>query len=239
MTSSILPSTPVVAITGCRRGLGRALVDAFADAGATVIAHARTQGQAREIADQTGDRVVPVWGDVRDVELSSRITEAAAPHGGVDVLILNAGIINTMGPLMQADTAEFADVLAVNVTAQLALIQSTVPGMAERGRCAVIWLTSGLGRFGLPGYGAYCASKHAVEGMMKVLAEEHGAEGIVSVAVAPGMVQTDMLRTALGTNDVSEHQTPLATARGFVALTAGLNASHNGQSIDIAGWLEG
>ena len=74
---------------------------------------------------------------------------------------------------------------------------------------------------------------------MKVLAEEHGADGIVSVAVAPGMVQTDMLRTALGTDDVSEHQTPLVTARGFVALIANLNASHNGQSIDIAGWLEG
>jgi len=151
MTSPTLPSTPVVAITGCRRGLGRALVDAFSDVGATVIAHARTEGQAQEIADQARERVVPVWGDVRDVELASRITEAAAPHGGVDVLILNAGVINTMGPLMEADTAEFADVLAVNVTAQLALIQATVPGMAERNRGAVIWLTSGLGRFGLPG----------------------------------------------------------------------------------------
>jgi NAD(P)-dependent dehydrogenase (short-subunit alcohol dehydrogenase family) len=239
MTSSTLPSNPVVAITGCGRGLGRALVDAFAESGATVIAHARTEVQAREIAAQAGARVEAAWGDVRDAELPLRIAAAAAPHGGVDVLILNAGVINTMGPLLGADVSEFGDVMAINVTAQLGLIQAAVPGMVARGRGAVIWLTSGLGRFGLPGYGAYCASKHAVEGLMKVLAEEHGTDGIVSVAVAPGMVQTDMLKTALGTDDVSDHQTPEVTARGFVALAAGLAKSHNGQSLDIAGWLEG
>ncbi|MGB0589232.1 MAG: SDR family NAD(P)-dependent oxidoreductase [Myxococcota bacterium] len=239
MTSSILPAHPVVAITGCRRGLGRALVDAFAASGSTVIAHARTEAQAREIATEAGERVLAAWGDVRDGELATRITEAAAPHGGVDLLILNAGVINTMGPLLEADIAEFGDVMAINVTAQLGLLQSTVPGMIERGRGAVMWLTSGLGRFGLPGYGAYCASKHAVEGMMKVLAEEHGSDGVVSVAVAPGMVQTDMLKTALGTDDVSEHQTPLRTAKGFIALTQALSQAHNGQSLDIAGWLEG
>jgi NAD(P)-dependent dehydrogenase (short-subunit alcohol dehydrogenase family) len=127
----------------------------------------------------------------------------------------------------------------INVTAQVALVQATAPGMVTRGRGAVIWLSSGLGRFGVPGYGAYCASKHAVEGLMKILAEEHGADGLVSVAMAPGMVQTDMLRVALGTADVSAHQTPEATARGFVAFARDLSAEHNGQSLDIEGWMPG
>jgi NAD(P)-dependent dehydrogenase (short-subunit alcohol dehydrogenase family) len=234
-----LPSHPVVAITGCRRGLGRALVEAFSHAGAKVIAHARTEAQAREIADTASEQVDVAWGDVRDAELPGRIIQAAAPHGGVDLLVLNAGVINTMGPLMDADAGEFAEVMAINVSAQLGLIQAVVPGMVSRGRGAVMWLTSGLGRFGLPGYGAYCASKHAVEGLMKVLAEEHQDDGVISVAVAPGMVQTDMLKTALGTDDVSDHQTPQATARGFVKLAGALSQTHTGRSLDIAGWLEG
>ncbi len=237
MSSPILPNRPVVAITGCRRGLGRALTQAFSDAGATVIAHARTQAQADVVGQSLSGPCEAVGGDVRDPELGLRITAAAAPHGGVDLLILNAGVISTMGPLSDASLDEFAQVVDINVNAQVALVQAIVPGMVANRRGGVIWLSSGLGRFGVPGYGAYCASKHAVEGLMKVLAEEHSSDGLVSVALAPGMVQTDMLRVALGTDDVSEHQTPEATARGFVAFARDLSADHNGQSLDIAGWM--
>ena len=237
MSHLTLSHHPTVLITGARRGLGRALVDAFASSGARVLAHARSEAQARAIAEDTDGEVYAVWGDMRDVALSSRIAEVAEPLGGVDLMILNAGVINTMGPLLEADAQEFADVLSINVSANLALLQALVPAMKAKGAGAVMWLTSGLGRFGLPGYGAYCASKHAVEGMMKVLAEEEGGAGIVSVAIAPGMVQTDMLRVALGTDDVSDHQTPAQTARAFVSLARALSAEHNGQSLDIAPWL--
>ena len=238
MSTTTLSARPLVAITGARRGLGRALVDAYAAAGSTVIAHARTEAQARTIAEESEGDVRAVWGDMRESELAGRITALAEPLGGVELLILNAGVINTMGPLISADASEFADVMAINVNANLALLQALVPPMRARGAGAVLWLTSGLGRFGLPGYGAYCASKHAVEGMMKVLAEEEGAQGVVSVAMAPGMVQTDMLRVALGTEDVSAHQTPADTARAFLAFTRALSPEHNGQSLDIAPWLE-
>ena len=237
MISATLPTNPVVAITGCRRGLGRALAQAFAADGATVIAHARTGPQAEEVVSDLATPGIAVGADLRDPELGQRIAKAAEPHGGVDLLILNAGVIGTMGPLIEASMTEVAEVMEVNVTAQVGVVQALVPGMIARGRGAVLWLSSGLGRFGLPHYGAYCASKHAVEGLMKILAEEHGDDGIVSAAVAPGMVQTDMLRVALGTDDVSDHQTPEATARGFVAFARELGAEHNGQSLDIAGWL--
>jgi len=238
MTSTpTLPARPVVAITGCRRGLGRALAGEFAAAGSVVIAHARTAEQAEAIAAEISGSVQAVGGDLRDRELGLRIARAAEPHGGVDLLILNAGVLGTMGPLLDASPDEVAEVLDVNVSAQVPLVQAMVPGMISRGRGAVLWLSSWLGRFGLPGYGAYSASKHGAEGLMKILAEEHASDGIVSAAIDPGMVQTDMLRSALGTDDVSEHQAPEAVARGFVALARGLNAEHNGQTVEIAGWM--
>ena len=239
MASPTLPDRPVVAITGCRRGLGRALAEEFSAAGAIVIAHARTTEQAEAIAATLPGTVEAVGGDVRDRELGLRIARAAEPHGGVDLLILNAGVLGTMGPLLQACPDEVAEVMDVNASALVPLVQALVPTMASRGRGAVLWLSSWLGRFGLPGYGAYCASKHAAEGLMKILAEEHAGDGIVSAAIDPGMVQTDMLRSAMGTDDVSEHQAPEAVARGFVALARALSPEHSGKTLEIAGWMTG
>lgn len=236
MTSPTLPDRPVVAITGCSRGLGRALAQEFSAAGAIVIAHARTTEQAETLTAALEGTVSVVTGDMRDRALGGRIAEAAAPHGGVDLLILNAGVLGTMGPLLQAQPDEVAEVLDVNASALVPLIQAVVPGMVDRGRGAVLWLSSWLGRFGLPGYGAYCASKHAVEGFMKILAEEHRDDGIVSAAIDPGMVQTDMLRSAIGTDDVSEHQTPESVARGFVTLAGELTLEHSGQTLEISNW---
>jgi 3-oxoacyl-[acyl-carrier protein] reductase len=147
-------------------------------------------------------------------------------------------MLGSMGPLAEASLSEFAEVLEVNVTAQVAIVQALLDGMKRRRRGVIVWLSSGLGRFGVPGYGAYCASKHAVEGLMKIVAEEHTADGIVSVAVAPGMVATDMLRAALGQEDVSEHQTPEETALAFVAMAESLSEEHSGGSLDIAPWLQ-
>ena len=79
--------------------------------------------------------------------------------------------------------------------------------------------------------------KHAVEGLAKVVAEEHRDDGLISLAIAPGLVQTEMLQAALGTEDVSEHQTPEETAQGFVRLLRALEPEMNGASLDIGDWL--
>ncbi len=84
-------------------------------------------------------------------------------------------------------------------------------------------MSSGLGRFGAPRYGVYAAAKHAVEGLMKVAALEDGGDGIVHVAVSPGMVQTEMLRDALLGEDVSPYETPERTAAAFVRLLEALH----------------
>lgn len=235
-----------VAVTGSNRGIGAALVDAFSRAGAAVIAHARTADAADAVAARLRDRsdappVVALAGDLRDPDLPERLGAACAQLGGLDALVLNAGALGPMQRLVDTDHDAFREVMEVNVDAQLRLFLGALPhlragdGTGVRGR--VVWMTSGLGHFALPGYGVYCVSKHAVEGLARLAACEHGDDGLVSVAVAPGMVQTEMLTAALGGADTSEFATPEHAAAGFVRLVAALGPEHNGQVLDIAPWL--
>ena len=258
-----------VLVTGASRGIGRAIAERFAAHGARVIVHARVRSDA--LMRETG-AVLGVDGDLRDPELPSRLAEAAATLGGLDLLVLNAAVLGPMGPMDTIDLEIFGEVMRVNVDRQLAIFQALLPQLlgsrtsgrngsegprsavaesagpvkhgpkdaAEAGASpsdtasAVIWLSSALGRIGVPGYGAYCASKHAVEGLSKLAHAEYGSRGLISVTVAPGMVQTDMLKAALGVDDVSQHTPPDQVGEAFARLFSVLSAEHSGMALEIS-----
>jgi NAD(P)-dependent dehydrogenase (short-subunit alcohol dehydrogenase family) len=226
-----------VIVTGATRGLGRAMVEAFSQSGARVVVHGRTAPQAAAVAAGLGDGHVAVGGDLLDAALGGRLAKAAERGlGGLDALVLNAAVLGPMQALAETDFKAFREVMEVNVDAQLRIFVACLPALlASRGK--VIWLTSGLGRIGVPRFGAYCASKHALEGLMKLAAVEHGPSGLTSVAVAPGMVRTEMLKAALLGGDVSGHTPPEVAGRGFARLLATLGPEHNGKSLDIEPWL--
>ncbi len=227
-----------VAVTGANRGLGRALVSAFARHGARVLVHARRDADARQVADALGPDACAVSGDLLDPTLPAALAaQARARFGRLDLLVLNAGLLGPMKPLADLDPADFTEVMRVNVDAQLTLFQACLPLLRAARGSVVLGLTSGLGRFALPNYGPYCASKHALEGLLKTIAVEHQADRIVAAAIAPGMVRTDMLKAALGTDDVSEHQDPDATAEAFVRFVQALTFEDAGRSLDIGPWL--
>lgn len=223
-------------ITGTHRGLGRALAEATAAAGARLVVHARAADQALALAEELrtiGPDAIGVGGDLRDATLGPRLAEVAhEAYGGLDVLVLNAGVLGPMLPLVDTDFETFREVMEINVDAQLRLVVACLPALL-RARGTVVWMSTGLGRFGLPRYGAYGASKHAVEGLMKILHAEHGGDGLVSMAVAPGMVETDMLRQAIGPHDPASFKTPAACAEQMVRLIAGRGPSLGGLSIDL------
>ena len=232
-------SESVVAITGTTRGIGRALAMALSHEHANLVLHGRDPDALAEVAGDAraaGARTITtVAGDLRDETLGARL--AAAAPGRLDVLILNAAMLGPMAPIVDAPISEFELVMRINVDDQVRLVQAALPLMSQQRSGAIIWMSSGLGRFGLPDYGAYCASKHALEGLMKVAAAEHESDGIVNVAVGPGMVQTDMLRATLRGGDMSVYQTPEDTAEGFVRLLAEGTPELNAQSIDITDWM--
>ncbi|MEZ4267282.1 MAG: SDR family NAD(P)-dependent oxidoreductase [Myxococcota bacterium] len=241
MTTPTSPETSsVVLITGANRGLGRAMARAFAEAGRALVLHARTEADASAVAEEAralgSPGVATAFGDLREPDLGRRLVAAAAPLGGVGTLILNAGMLGPMQPLLETPPEIFSEVMAVNVDAQHALARAIVVGMLDRPRSVVLWLSSGLGRFGLANYGAYCASKHAVEGLAKVLHADYAARGIISVAIAPGMVTTDMLHAAIGP-DAAHHTPPEVAAAAFVRFESELTPEHGGASLDITPWL--
>lgn|SRR5689334_15085455 len=182
-----------VLVTGGGRGIGRAIALAFAQPGHVVAIAARTPADlertAVEIAAK-GAHPVAVVMDVTDeasVAVGFNAIRAIAP--AINVVVNNAGAGG--GQTVQTtDTASWRRILDTNVLGTFLVTRQALPMLAEGGR--IINMSSVLGRFGVPGYTAYCASKHAVIGFTRALALELTARQITVNAICPGWVETDM-----------------------------------------------
>jgi NAD(P)-dependent dehydrogenase (short-subunit alcohol dehydrogenase family) len=219
-----------IVITGASRGIGKGAAMACAAAGARLTICARRQEALEPVAAATG----AVGGalDVRDEAAVETWLEAGVRHHGpIDALINNAAIIGPISPVSDYPLTMWREVMDINVAGPLVVTRKCLPRMARHS--LVLFLTSYLGRHALPGFGAYCASKFAVEGLTRLFAEEHRERGLVSVAVDPGMVQTDMLAVALQGGDVSEHPTPERAGAAFVRLLTSLDSEHTGTTVDL------
>ena len=176
-----------VLVTGAARGIGRAVAEAFARSGAGVFALDRDE----EVCAWTGAfeeaAVTPLICDITEAEA---VDEALAPLGRIDVLVNNAGI-ERVTPVVNApdgSDADFARVIDTNVTGTYGVTRRAVGRMGAGGR--IIVTSSIWGRTAVPEFSAYCASKHAVIGFARSLAQELGPHGIRVNAVCPGWVRT-------------------------------------------------
>jgi NAD(P)-dependent dehydrogenase (short-subunit alcohol dehydrogenase family) len=182
-----------VIITGASRGLGLAAARFAATAGANVALMARSAAElegAAEMIVAAGGTAVPVPGDVTNKEDCLRVVETAvARYGRIDALINNAGTIEPIAPIVEADVMAWQENLSVNLLGPLQLTQAALPYLRER-RGRVINVSSGAATYGLPGWGAYCTAKGALNQLTRVLAAEEPL--ITAVAVRPGAVDTAM-----------------------------------------------
>lgn len=236
-----------IIVTGANRGIGQGIAQALARRGdCGLVLHARNPDDAKaaaELALSTGaPHAIAVAGDLRDLTLGERLATATqSAFDGADGMVFNAAVLGPMKPLLDHDDTEFDDAMWLNVNAQFKLTKALLPTLSSRSKAALIYLTSGLGRFALPNFGVYTVSKHAIEGLAKQVAADYADGGIISCAVAPGMVGTRMLKAAMGTDDVSAHDSPDRVGEGFAALLDELlgadGAKHSGASLDIERWL--
>ncbi len=185
----------VAFVTGASRGIGEAIARRFAGEGARVVLAARDGGAIGTIAAELaagGAETLAVPCDVTDgASVRDAVAGAVGSFGRLDVLVNNAGLGGAT-PLEDGDEARWDAILATNLTAVFRVTRIAAPHLSDGGR--VINLSSVLGRFGVAGYGAYCASKHGVIGLTRALALELAPRKITVNAICPGWVETEMAR---------------------------------------------
>jgi NAD(P)-dependent dehydrogenase (short-subunit alcohol dehydrogenase family) len=182
-----------VVVTGGGRGIGRAIALAFAEPGAHIIITSRTESQLKQTAADIiakGATATAIPMDVSDEESVARGFGSLHGHvKTVNILVNNAGVGG--GEVVQgSDIARWKKTLDTNLFGMYLVTRQILPLMADHGR--VVNLSSVLGRFGVPGYTAYCATKHGVIGFTRALALELVKRKITVNAIAPGWVDTDM-----------------------------------------------
>jgi NAD(P)-dependent dehydrogenase (short-subunit alcohol dehydrogenase family) len=221
------PSAATAVVTGASRGLGRALTEHLADDGWRVVV------DARDPADLTfGSRAVTVVpGDVADPAHRRRLAEVVGDLGGLDLLVNNASLL---GPSPQPRLVDYpldvlAEVLAVNVLAPLALVQTLRPVLRDGAR--VIDVSSDAAVEAMDGWGGYGASKAALDHLSAVLAVEEPSLRVY--AVDPGDMRTAMHQAAFPGEDISDRPLPASVVPALAPLIAGALPSGRYRAADL------
>jgi NAD(P)-dependent dehydrogenase (short-subunit alcohol dehydrogenase family) len=196
----------VVAITGASRGIGAAAARVFAGAGARVALLARSEGEIAALAGEIGPAALALPCDVADAASVQAAVDAALAWGGrLDVLINNAGVIEPIARLAEADPAAYARAVAINLAGVLHGMRSAIPVMRAQGSGTIISVSSGAAHSPLEGWGAYCSSKAGAAMLTRVAHLEEAGAGLRIMGLSPGTVATEMQVTirASGVNPVS------------------------------------
>jgi len=217
-------------LIGCTAGLGRAMVPEFHERGHRLVGSGRNNAALDELSAQyPDDHFVQV--DVADDSSVAAFAQTAlAATGAPDLLINNAGVINEPANLWEIDAAEFDKVIDVNVKGVANMIRHVVPAMIANGSGVIANLSSGWGRSTSPHVAPYCTSKWAVEGLTSALAQELPS-GIAAVAVNPGIIATNMLRTCWP-DTADEFGSPESWATTAAPFFLDLKPADNGRSLN-------
>jgi NAD(P)-dependent dehydrogenase (short-subunit alcohol dehydrogenase family) len=196
-----------VVITGASRGIGAAAARVFADAGANVALLARSSAEITELAAEIGDAAIALPCDVADfASVEAAVAATVARFGGVDVLINNAGVVDPIAQQAEADVADWARLIDINVKGVFHGNRAVLPIMKAAGGGSILTISSGAAHNAIEGWSAYCTSKAAVNMLNRCLHLENEAAGIRAIGLSPGTVATEMQTKikASGVNAVSQ-----------------------------------
>ena len=185
----------VALVTGASMGIGAGLAAMLAAEGARVVLAARRRDELEQVAKdirRDGGTAVPVVTDLTDDDSLARLLAATrAELGAVDVLVNGAGYA-IWKPLEATTITEWDHTFAVNVRAAAYLCGAVLPGMQARGFGRIINIGSEAGVAIVPGFAAYCVSKHALRALTEVIQDANHENGIKAWVICPGFVNTDM-----------------------------------------------
>jgi NAD(P)-dependent dehydrogenase (short-subunit alcohol dehydrogenase family) len=219
-----------IVITGVSRGLGRAMADDLIARGHRVAGCARDRKAIAGLADHYGPPHVWDVVDVTDWPAVQQWAERVLRDFGVpDLLLNNAALVNGNAPLWEVSAEEFSRVIDANIKGVFHVIRAFVPAMVERGSGVIVNFSSGWGRSTSPEVAPYCATKWAIEGLTRALAEELPL-GMAAVPLNPGIINTEMLQSCFGAGAKS-YPTPLEWAKKAVPFLLGLGPGDNGEPL--------
>lgn len=218
-----------ILITGAGRGLGRALASVSARAGHSVSICSRTAA-----AGALEHGVRHWFADVADAEsVAAFVRGAVGVHGPIDVFVNNAAVLGGKGRIEDANANDVRSTIEVNVTGAFLALAAVLPHVHRPG-ARLLHLSSYVGRVALPRYGAYAVSKFAMEGLARLAAAEN--PDLISIAVDPGMVATDMLTAALEGQSVVAGAAPASAesaALRLLALSERLQLADSGTTLTL------
>jgi NAD(P)-dependent dehydrogenase (short-subunit alcohol dehydrogenase family) len=231
----------VALVTGGSQGIGRAVAAAYAREGATVIVTARhlerLEAAAAEIRKGGGD-VVPLRADVADRQQVQQLAgEIERRFDGLHVLVNNASLLGPRVPILEYPEEDWEAVVAVNLHGPFFVIKACLPLMIPTSGGSIINVSSGVGRIGKPRWGAYAASKFALEGLTQLLAAELQPFHIRVNAVNPGGTRTGMRAAAYPEEDPLTLPTPEQITPVFVYLASDESRDVTGQSLEARDFL--
>lgn len=188
----------VAVVTGSSRGIGRAIAEMFAEAGAKVVVSSRKAEACEEVAEAIrakGGEAMVIPCHIGDTEqLQNLVDKTIAEWGQIDVLVPNAAINPVYGPLQDLADEVFDKMLITNVRVINTLCKMVLPGMAEKGGGAVVVISSVAAIKGSTTLGAYGVTKAADAALVRSLALEWGPSNIRVNAIGPGLVKTDFAK---------------------------------------------
>ena len=220
-----------IAITGTSRGLGQALAARFEELGHEVAGGGRTK--AAQLGEPVSGRYFEL--DVTDVDSQESWWDSVESELGSlpDVVIANAALINASASLWEVPVEEFRNVVDVNINGVFLTFRQFLNRWmrSERKESVLIALSSGWGRSTSPEVAPYCATKWAIEGLVKALSQEL-PQGLAVVALNPGIIDTEMLRSCFGTG-ASHYSQPRDWAISAAEQILSFGLSNNGESATI------
>ncbi|QLE59609.1 SDR family oxidoreductase [Nostoc sp. TCL26-01] len=224
--------TKLILITGVSKGLGYAMTERFIQQGHTVIGCARSSNTIEKIrqkfsapndftaVDVANEQQVETWAE--------HVLNKYEPP---DIVINNAAIINYPAPLWEIPSAEFSQLIDVNIKGVVNIIRHFVPAMVKKRRGIIVNFGSGWGRSTSAHVAPYCASKWAIEGLTRSLAQELPA-GMAAIPLNPGIIHTDMLSISFGEEAVN--YTPVSEwVLNAVPFILGLKPTDNGIPLTV------
>jgi NAD(P)-dependent dehydrogenase (short-subunit alcohol dehydrogenase family) len=230
----------VALVTGGSRGIGKAIGAAYARAGAKVLICARNQAEVECAAEEVrgeGGEIFAVAGDISDSGDARRIVGSALERfGPIDVLVNNASLLGPRVPIAEYPFSSWQEVMRVNVDGLFLITREVLQTMLARRQGSIINVTSGVGRVGKSRWGAYAASKFALEGFTQTLAEELKNTGIRVNSLNPGPTRTAMRATAYPDEDPLTLPRPDEIMKAFLYLASDDSLGTTGKSFDAQEW---